>query len=375
MDRIVDRPRRRTRRRFAPVMAILILLALAGCAAIGPAPGGDGADVSEDVPDVTPAAPPATSPGPAEAPGAGPVGAAPAGPDLCADLVVTSPGPVGPPAREVSGAGAVTGRPGAVWLVNDSGSATELIAEDGDGTVAGVVDVDGVDPVDIEDLAVVDGMVYLADIGDNGGTRSTIAVHRVPEPSPDDTGTGPAETLRFRYPDGPHDAEALLVDPVTHQVVIIPKIVGLGDGDSGRLLGASPAPVYVADLPAAGTTPTEPVELRRAGTVPLDELDAATTAPGPTEGRVAELGAPGVATGADISADGSRLAVRTYRTVWLFPRTAGASVADALAGPACEAPTAVENQGEAVAFMDGAGPGFVTVGEGESPRLNLTAPG
>lgn len=356
------------------LLPVLVLagLFLTGCGAGDPATG-TGSDVPVDAPDVT--GPDASTP---VADGAGSDGAgagAGTAETLCADLAVTSPGPVGEPAREVSGAGPVGGRPGAVWLVNDSGSDPELMVVDADGSVAGVVALTGLDALDIEDLAVVDGVVYLADIGDNETARSTIAVHRVAEPSPDDTRAGPAETLRFRYPDGPHDAEALLVDPVDQQVVIIPKFIALGDGASGRLLRAGAAPVYVADLPPAGAAGDEPITLTRAGTIPLDELDAAGTAPGPSSGRVAELGAPGVATGADITADGSRVAVRTYRTVWLFGRAEGASVAEALGGLACEAPTAVETQGEAVAFVDGTGPGFVTVGEGAAPPLNLTAPG
>ena len=65
----------------------------------------------------------------------------------------------------------------------------------------------GIDPYDVEDLARArDGTFWLADIGDNGLNRSTIAVERL---RPD----GSATLFRLTYPDGPHDAEALLLTP------------------------------------------------------------------------------------------------------------------------------------------------------------------
>jgi hypothetical protein len=62
-----------------------------------------------------------------------------------------------------------------------------------------------------------------------------------------------------------------------------------------------------------------------------------------------------VVTGGDMSADGSVVAVRTYEVVYLWPRDAGQTVADALAGEPCEAPVAFEPQGEAVALDPGGG--------------------
>lgn len=59
---------------------------------------------------------------------------------------------------------------------------------------------------DVEALAPAGaGAVWVGDIGDNPGSRATVSVLRVPL-----DGSGVA-TYRLRYPDGPHDAEALLV--------------------------------------------------------------------------------------------------------------------------------------------------------------------
>ena len=54
--------------------------------------------------------------------------------------------------------------------------------------------------------------LYIADIGDNKATTETITVYRAPEPAPGDTrpSTPSAHAI---YPDGPQDAEALVVLP------------------------------------------------------------------------------------------------------------------------------------------------------------------
>jgi hypothetical protein len=72
-------------------------------------------------------------------------------------------------------------------------------------------------------------VLYFADIGDNNHTRSEIDVYQVAEPR------GPSADVawvryRFRYPDGPHDAETLLVDPHSHQFFVATKEL-LRDGE------------------------------------------------------------------------------------------------------------------------------------------------
>lgn len=77
-------------------------------------------------------------------------------------------------------------------------------------------------PEDVEALAPAgDGEVWVADIGDNPGSRSSIEVARVPfgEENRDvDVGS-----VVLRYPDGPQDAESLLSHPRTGQLFVISK--------------------------------------------------------------------------------------------------------------------------------------------------------
>ena len=54
--------------------------------------------------------------------------------------------------------------------------------------------------------------IYIADIGDNGAKRKRITIHRVPEPSNEDS-VAVTDTFHATYPDGAHDAETLLIAP------------------------------------------------------------------------------------------------------------------------------------------------------------------
>ncbi len=78
---------------------------------------------------------------------------------------------------------------------------------------------------DVEDAEALapglEGTVWVGDIGDNRGRRDDIAVHRV-RPS---GGDRPAERFALVYPDGAHDAEALLVQPRTQRVFVVSKSV------------------------------------------------------------------------------------------------------------------------------------------------------
>jgi len=301
--------------------------------------------------------------------------------DWCTGLTVEAgPAADDPELTELSGLAASERSPGVLWAVNDSGHAPALHAVGADGEDLGTFPLDGLDESltatsDTEDIALSDGMVYVADIGDNDNNRSQVVVYRFPEPDP--AAPGPirdVEVLRLTYPDGPRDAEALLVDPVSGELVIIDKSFRIAS-DGVAMLAPAEAGVYVAGPPfdAAGAT-----TLRAAGAVALDDLATRTTAE-PVENEASLYGLTGVATAADIRADGAVIAVRTYGTVWLFDRAEGQSIVQALAGTPCEAPTLAEDQGESVAFLPGVSSGdgltIVTGSEGANPEIHrITRP-
>ncbi len=115
--------------------------------------------------------------------------------------------PAAPEASGIAQAG------GVLWTLNDS-DAPVLYRLDGSGRTTPVA-VAGANVRDWEDLASapcrVGTCLYIADVGDNRESRERITIYEVPVPAPGALSTMPANAIHVRYPDGPHDAEALLV--------------------------------------------------------------------------------------------------------------------------------------------------------------------
>src|SRR5687768_16972037 len=140
---------------------------------------------------------------------------------------------------EASGVAAGRRTPGVLWAHNDSGDPV-IFALDSLGAVKGRVRVTGARVDDWEDIAVgpcpQGSCVYIADIGDNNGSRKQITLYRVAEPAPGDAASAPAEVFHARYPDGPHDAESLFVT---------------GDADVFLITKGDPGPVALYRFPRA----------------------------------------------------------------------------------------------------------------------------
>jgi hypothetical protein len=208
---------------------------------------------------------------------------------------------------------------GGLWAMSDGGRSVQVHRIDRSN--CNVIDTRtaDVDPYDAEDLAVgPDGSLWVADLGDNERRRDTVAVVVLPE-------RGAARLHRLTYPDGPHDAEALLVDAHGRPLVITKEV--------GR-----PAALYRTADPPDGDGPTP---LLLVGELALPASD---TMGGPVGGIGTRL-----VTGAALSADGTVAAVRTYTDAWLFPVSGGDLVA-ALNQTPVRVPLPDEPQGEAIAF-------------------------
>ena len=176
-----------------------------------------------------------------------------------------------------------------------------------------------VDPFDVEDLARgSDGRLWLADIGDNAHNRDTIAMHVLPP-------RGLPARYQLTYPDGPHDAEALVLDRQERPYVITKEILG----------GAG---VYRPAGPLSGARPT-----------PLERVATLRVPPSATPGGPAGIFGATLVTGAATSADGGVLAVRTYTDAYLYP-VPGDDLVAALAAKPVRVPLPGEPQGEAIAF-------------------------
>ena len=145
-----------------------------------------------------------------------------------------------PSINESSGLVASRTTPGVYWTHNDSGDGPFIYALGEKGESLGVWRVTGAQAVDWEDISIGPGTqagksyLYIGDIGDNSSSRKEIVIYRVlePKPGPADRNsskvkprvTENAESIRLRYPDGSHDAEALLVDPKTGNLYIVTKV-------------------------------------------------------------------------------------------------------------------------------------------------------
>jgi hypothetical protein len=206
-----------------------------------------------------------------------------------------------------------------VWAMSDGGRRVEVHRLDPTGCAVTDTRTAAVDPFDAEDLALgPDGSFWVSDTGDNERVRDTVAVIVLPP-------AGEPRLHRLTYPDGPHDAEALFVDPAGRPVVLTKE--------AGR-----PAGVYrTAERPDG----PGPAPLLRIGEV---SLPASDTVGGPIGG----LGSR-VVTGAAVSADGRVLALRSYTDAWLYPVRDG-DLVGALAGAPVQVPLPGEPQGEAIAF-------------------------
>jgi len=126
---------------------------------------------------------------------------------------------------EVSGVAVSRTQPGVVWIHNDSGDRARVYATNLAGTLLGSFRVVDAQARDWEDIALGPCLgkhrdshcIYIADTGDNNGTRQNGIIYIVPEPraqaepTDEEMSTEPAHAITVRYPDGPHDIEALAV--------------------------------------------------------------------------------------------------------------------------------------------------------------------
>jgi hypothetical protein len=185
--------------------------------------------------------------------------------------------------------------------------------------------------------------LWVADIGDNsaagtteGESRATVALWKV-----ELDGDRTPVIHRFAYPDGPRDAEALLLDG-DGTPIIVTKQIGTAE-------------LYV---PAGELQPGNPPE----NAVPLEKVGEFS----PPETGTPHVTLPAVAgqviTGAASSPDGSRVVLRTYTDALEFDVTEGDVVAAVTTGEPRVTPLPEEPLGEAITYSPD-GERFLTVSE------------
>ncbi|MCY0939290.1 WD40 repeat domain-containing protein [Streptomyces sp. H34-S4] len=250
-----------------------------------------------------------------------------------------------PRIKESSGLAASRIHPGVYWTHNDSNDGPYVYAVDSaTGKTVARITLTGIGkPRDIEGISLgPDGQLYVGDIGDNlGGSWNHVWIYRFAEPKTLRDATLKAEQFTVKYADGPRNAEALMVHPVTGRVYIASK-----DERAGGLYEGPEA------LSASSTN-----TFRRIGDVPW------------------------VTDGA-FSPDGGRLALRGYLWAKTYPwkdgRPAGAG--EAVAAPWQGQAESVTYTADGSALMFGAeGAGSrvvaVPVASGAKPSPSSSAAG
>lgn len=165
-------------------------------------------------------------------------------------LAASNPAPLltikDPALAESSGLASSLRHHGVLWTHNDGGSTAEIFGIDRSGRSVADITLRGIDPWDPEAIAAARDdagrpALFLGDIGDNKAERTTVSVFRVTEPRSLGDHVVDPTWFRFFYDDGPHDAEALMVDPRNGRIWVATKSLGVAGLYRGprKLVGQS----------------------------------------------------------------------------------------------------------------------------------------
>lgn len=211
---------------------------------------------------------------------------------------------------EISGLARSLRDPAILWAHNDSFNTAVLFRVGLKGEDLGTVQLAGGPLMDWEDIASFEWRgqpaLLLADVGDNFGFRDHLTLYAVSDPGRGDA-TELLWALDFRYPDGARDCEAVAVDTQRGEILLLSK-------------RDRPPRLYRLPLPARPPRGMQTAEL----------LGTVTSIPPPSRKERARKGyfagnhlaSPSAL---DISADGRRAVIVTYRQAYLFDRERGQS--------------------------------------------------
>jgi hypothetical protein len=226
--------------------------------------------------------------------------------------------------REISGIAASHQYKDVLYVHEDNGHSNCLYVTNNRGDDIGRLIIRNSHNRDWEDIAVGPGpspehhYIYVADIGDNHAWRCNMRIYRLPEPQLENR-TGSVrktvkgvEVITLKYPDRPHNAEAILLDPLTRDVYIATK-----EDDSCR--------IFVARYPQSTR---HKMILEPVITLPFR-----------------------LVTSGNIASNGLEILLRNEEYYWYWKRTRGETVTEALRKPPKQiTPATEEPQGEAICF-------------------------
>lgn len=220
---------------------------------------------------------------------------------------------------EVSGIADSKLNPGFLWAQQDGGNPAELFLISYNGNVQKKMFIKSAQNRDWEDMALGNGPVtgvnyiYLAETGDNNASYSNYSIYRFEEPSITTDTVLVFDKINFQYPDGAHDAEAILLDGITKDIYIITK----RDAKSK---------IYKLSYPQSTSSVSAAVE---AGELSINGITAAALSP-----------------------DGTEILLKTYTAVYYWKRKNNESIIAALKRDAITSGYVTEPQGEAICFKN-----------------------
>ncbi len=230
---------------------------------------------------------------------------------------------------EASGIADSKTNPGYVWVQQDSGNPHDIALLSYNGTVLKKVNIKTSINRDWEDMASANGPVagnnyiYLADIGDNGLIFPEYYIYRFAEPAQTVDSVFECDKIVFKYPDGSHDAEAIMVDNATKDIYIITK------QDTRSVIYKLPYPQTIAAVNMAVLS----------GTLTFNGVTSAALSP-----------------------DGKEVLIKTYNDIHYWKKTKGETVEQALMTKPVSISYKFEPQGEAICFKND-NSGFFTLSE------------
>ena len=233
---------------------------------------------------------------------------------------------------EASGISSSKNNPDLVWMHNDSGDLAKVYGVGLDGSYLGTIRLKGAIARDWEDMCIGPGpeddidYLYIGDIGDNFSKFKKKRIHRFKEPIihskqdlPFNIKIKDFDTIVFTYPDGNHDAEALMVDPNTKDLYILSK-------------RESSVSIYRLSYPQSTSK-----------VIKAEKLGNFTVSPDKSYRQSDQI------TAADISRDGSKIIIKTYYDIIML-NNSNNSVASAFSSEQIKLDYTPVSGGEAVCW-------------------------
>ncbi len=230
---------------------------------------------------------------------------------------------------EVSGIADSKLNKAALWIEEDGGKPAQIQLLQYNGSLLKKIQIKNAVNRDWEDLALGAGptnnasYLYIADIGDNNVQYLNYNIYRFPEPAATIDTVYKWDKINFSYPDGAHDAGALLIDNETKDIYIVTK-------------KEAAAKVYKLSFPQSTTNSM------------ISEF-------------VTTLSFTGVVSAA-LSNDRKELIIKTYAELYYWQLAKGQTIESALQKTPVKLSYKQEPQGEAVCFKND-GSGFFTLSE------------